>query len=134
MQIFETIRAYVLAFCAYAFVALATVHNLFRSTGPSVTPSPFSIQFPAIVGMLCCAIVLPGLLRKTTNTLEKVVLILTEAVCLLWLANMLPKIGLAWAAIPHEPSFSALLVSAAAVLVGVRLFEVMRQRKADQGV
>jgi hypothetical protein len=128
MQIFKTIRGYALVFCAYALVALATVHNLFRNPGPSVTHSTFSIQLPAIVGMLCCAIVLPGLLRKTTNTLEKVVLVLTEAVCILWLVNVLAKVGLAWAAIPHERYFFASLVCVAALLAGVRLVDVLRQR------
>ena len=128
MRIFKTTRGYALVFCAYALVALATVHNLFRNSGPLVTHSTFSIQLPAIVGMLCCAIVLPGLLRKTTNTLEKVILILTEVVCLLWLVNVLAKVGLAWAAIPCERYCSATLVCVAALLAGARLVDVVRQR------
>jgi len=132
MQIFKTTRGYALVFCAYAFIALATLHNLFRKSGAPITHSPFSTQLPAIVGMLCCAIVLPGLLRKTSNSLERVVLVLTEAICLLWLANVLPKVGLAWAAIPHEHYFSAILVCAVTLLAGVRVLEVVRQPKADQ--
>ena len=134
MQIFKSSRAYALVFCGYALVALATAHNLFRNPGPPVTHSPLSTQVAAIVGMLCCAIALPGLLRKTTNLIERVALVLTEGVCLLWLVNVLPKVGLAWASIPHERYFSAILVCAAAGLAGIRLFEVVRQRKADQAV
>ncbi len=127
MQIFKTTRGYALVFSAYAFIALATLHNLFRKPGASITHSPFSTQIPEIVGMLCCAIVLPGLLRKTSNTIERVVLILTEVVCLLWLANVLPKAGLDWAVIPYEHYFSATLVCASALLAGVRLVGVVRQ-------
>lgn len=133
MQIFKTSRAYALVFCGYTLVAVAAVHSLLRSPGPPVAHSPLSTQIAAIVGMLCCAIVLPGLLRKTTSVLERLALVLTEAVCLLWLVNVLPKIGLAWASIPHERYFSAILVCAAALLAGIRLFGVVLQRKADQG-
>lgn len=128
MQIFKTTRGYALVFCAYVFIALATLHNLFRNPGAPITHSPLSTQIPAIIGMLCCAIALPGLLRKTSNTLERVVLVLTEAVCLLWLANVLPKVGLAWAAIPYEHYFSATLVCVAALLAGIRLVDVVRQQ------
>jgi hypothetical protein len=133
MRILKTTRSYVLIFCTYALVALVSVRNLFRNSSHSVVPPPLSFQIPATVGMVCCAIALPGLLEKTSNTFEKTAIVLTEGVCILWLAGVLPKFGLAWAVIPYYRYFLAILVCVAAALVGVRLFEVLRQQKTDQG-
>ncbi|MFL6428975.1 MAG: hypothetical protein ACJ71S_12075, partial [Acidobacteriaceae bacterium] len=68
---------------------------------------------------------LPILLRKISNRIEQVGIVLTEVLCLLWLANLLAELGVAWAEIPHVRFLSAAVNCAVTVLAGVRTFEVI---------
>jgi hypothetical protein len=132
MQIFRTTRAYVIAFCAYAFNALSSLHHLLSASGQRVTRTPSSSQYPVLAAMLVCALILPGFVGKTSNPLERIVILLTEVVIVLGLINVLPEYGLTWAVIPLERYLSASAVFAAAVFAGVRLFVVVRQRGGER--
>lgn len=132
MRILKTTRSYVLVFSAYAFYALVTLRNVFRSGNHSLVRPPLWFQIPATLGMAICATALLDLLRKTTNRFEKTAIVLTEAVCVLWLAGVLPWIGLSWAAIPYERYLYAILASASATVVGIRLVQVLRRRETNE--
>lgn len=126
MQLFKKRRSYFLAFIAYALDALFSLRDLKKI--PRVHETQFGLfEIPSILGMLCCAIVLPTLVVRTSNTLEKACLILTESIIVLGLANYLPEFGLAWAAIPYVRYIFTLLVCAAALTAGMRLVSVLRE-------
>lgn len=132
MQLFDSVRMYVLAFSVYALVAVEKLYELAKSPAPASTAG-FGVREVLIVFVtICVAGYLIRLLRKTSIRIEQMIIVLTEALCILWLANLLANLGISWAEIPLARGITATVHCAATVLAGVRTFQVEWHRRRAQ--
>ena len=128
MQIFKTTRAYILTFLIFVAITFATVHAALRNADVNGIHTPTLTKVAEVVGMLCCAIVVPQLISKTSVRLEKTVIIVTELICVIWLVDSPHWLGAMKAEISYGNYASMALICAAAVLAGVRLIMVVQRR------
>jgi hypothetical protein len=119
---------YVFLFCLLALITAEKLHQLTRGTSPT-DPGGFDIEHGLVALVtVVMAVYLAILLSKISNLIEQTGIVLTEASCVLWFANLLTQLGVAWAEIPHGRLINAALTSAVTVLAGVRAFQVMWHR------
>jgi hypothetical protein len=119
---------YVLLFCVLAVITTEKLRQLTQSTAHAGTAG-FDIKnvLVALVTVVM-AVYLARLLRKISSRIEQTGIVLTEVLCVLWLANLLTQLGVAWAEIPHGRFLNAAFHCAVTVLAGVRTFQVMWHR------
>lgn len=132
MQLFDSAKMYLFLFCVLALITVEKLRQLTRGEVHSATAG-FNIKtFLLVLITLFMAAYLPILLRKISNRIEQVGIVLTEVLCVLWLAKLLAGLGVGWADIPHGLSISAVFHCAVAVLAGVRVVQVLRHREPAQ--
>ncbi len=130
MQLFDSVKLYVFLFCVLALVTMEKLRQLTQGAAHRGTAG-FDIKSLLLALItLFMAVYLPILLRKISNRIEQLGIVLTEVLCLLWLANLLVELGVAWPEIPYGRFLSAALQCAVTVLAGVRTFEVMWHRSS----
>ena len=132
MQLFDSVGMYVFVFCLYALVGLQKLHELSKSPAVAITTRLSIREILLTLITICMAVCLIGLLRKTSSRIEQAVIILTEVLCVLWLANLLARFGIAWADIPHGRYLTATVDCVAAALIGVRTLQIARHGKRTQ--
>lgn len=134
VQLFDSAKMYAFLFCVLALITVGKLRQLAQGTAHSGTAG-FDIRNLLIALItLFMAVYLPILLRKISNRIEQVGILLTEVLCVLWLANLLADMGIAWAEIPHGLFISAIFHCAITLLAGVRMFQVMWYRSSVQGM
>ena len=132
MQLFDSAKMYVFLFCVLALITVEKLRQLTQNATHAGTVG-FDIKNLLLALItLFMAVYLPILLRKISNRIEQVGIVLTEVLCVLWLANLLAELGVAWAGIPHGRLLSATFHCAVTVLAGVRTFQVMLHRSPAQ--
>jgi hypothetical protein len=126
MRLFDATSTYVYIFCAYALNALVLLFHSTKGSMSSHRPPDLLVLVPMIVGMMLGALLSFSSIRKTSNLIEKSVLILTGAICLLFLVGALPEIGYEWANFSFSHAAFVIVSCVAAVLVGVRVLQLVR--------
>ena len=126
MRLFKATSTYVYIFCAYALNAIALLLHSERSSPSSHKPEDLLVLIPMIVCMMAGAIMSFVSIRNTSIVIEKCALILTGLLCLLFVISTLPGLGYEWAAFPFSRPLFIVISCAAAVLVGVRVLQVIR--------
>lgn len=132
MQIFDSVKMYVFMFFVLVLIAVEQLRQLTKS--PVQAPAGgFDIK-NLLLALITAymAVYLAGLLRKISNRVEQVAIVLIEVLCLLWLANLLAKFGVVWAEIPYGRFIAAAVQCAVTVLAGVRTFQVVWHRRFTQ--
>jgi hypothetical protein len=132
MQLFDSVKMYVFTFCVLALIAVPKVYQL--TTGPAPAPTAgFTINNIVLALItIYLAVYLAGLLRRLSSRIEQIATVLVEVACILWLANWLTTVGIAWADIPHSRFLSATVHCVVTVLAGVRAFQVAWHRRRTQ--
>jgi hypothetical protein len=131
VQLFDSVKMYVFAFCVYALVAAEKLYELIN--GPAARDlSAGRGGVLLIILTVCVAIYLIGLLRKTSNKLERAVIMFTELLCVLEVISLIQNMGVTWAEIPANSNVIAVVHSLATVLAGVRTFQVIRHHRSTQ--
>ena len=132
MQLFDSAKMYVFAFCLFVLITVANVRHLTKSPLP-VPVAGSGIENIVIAFItLCLAAYLAGLLRKLSSRIEQIAVVLFEVSCMLDLADWLANLGMAWAKIPHYLSISEILYYALTGLAGVRAVQVLWSRRNAQ--
>jgi hypothetical protein len=131
MQLFDSAKMYVFVFCAYALFALLMLYEAIW--GVDVVPTASFVVQDYMDGLatLFIAVYLPVLVRKTSNSIEIAVIVLTEVMCVIAFARLLAKFGITWAIIPYERNVMTVFQCIAAALAGVRTFAVVRNNRMD---
>lgn len=99
----------------HAIVRRATVSTTGAGGHPSITK---------IIAAFSCMLVFISVLKRSTNALERIVMILTSVFFFLWALGMLSAYGCKWASVPYNLMISAAISAFAAALVGLRAFQV----------
>jgi hypothetical protein len=128
MQLFDSVKIYVFVFCLGAIIAVEKLHQL-TSGRRLVSASGSGVEniVYAIITIFML-LYLPVLLRKLSNRIEQIAIGLVEVACVLWLADWLAGIGIAWVAVPHNLFLASITHCAIAVLAGVRTLQVVWHR------
>ena len=132
MQLFDSVKLYVFAFALSAFIAVEKLRHLAKGSLSESGTRLDTMSLLLTLVTVCIAVYLAGLLRKLSSRIEQAGIVLVEVLCVLWLANLLVKFGVAWAEIPHSPFVSATIHCAITVLAGVRTFQVVWHRRRTQ--
>ena len=129
MRLFNSVKMYVFVFCLLAFIAVVKLSQLTRSPA-QVSTANFDIDnlLTALVTIFI-AVYLAILLRKLSNKIEQVAIVLIELQCILWFANLLAKFGIAWAEVPHYRIFDTTVHCLITALAGMRTFQVVMHRR-----
>lgn len=129
VQLFDSIKMYLFLFCLLALTAVEKIRQLILGTIRARTDR-FEVRDLLLTCLtLFMAAYLPILFRSISNGIEQVGIVLTEGLCVLWLANQSAKMGITWAGIPHAAFVSTTLHCALAALAGVRVLQSLRQGK-----
>jgi hypothetical protein len=132
MQLFDSAKMYVFVFFLSAFFLAAKLHLLINGqVQPSTTGLGVKDAVNALI-TICFAAYSVELLRKLTSRIEQVAVVLYVGSCILWLVNLLAKLGIAWAPIPHSLLVSAAIYSSITALAGVRTLQVLFHPKPAQ--
>ena len=134
MRLFDATSTYVYIFCAYALNALFLLLHSTNSPMSSHRSPDFLVLVPMIVGMTFGASLSFVSTRKTSSMIEKTVLILTGVLCLLFLISVLPKAGYEWANFPFSHAIFVTVSCVAAVLTGIRVFQLVRFSKENSAL
>jgi hypothetical protein len=132
VQLFRSSNDYVNVFCGYVLFAFSEIYVL---AFPDVAflgvnhDSRLSTYLNFVITVVL-AVYLALAWRKTSNSIERTVIALTGADCIVGLTRMLYVFRVPWAGIPYERIISAALFCIAAALAGIRTFEVRRLEKA----
>lgn len=129
MQLFDSAKMYVFLFCVLALITVEKLRQLSQGATHAGTAGFDVKNLLLVLGTLFMAVYLPILLRKISNRIEQVGIVLTEVLCLLWLANLLAEMGVAWAEIPHGLVLNATFHCAVSLLAGVRTIQVLLYRQ-----
>jgi hypothetical protein len=132
MQLFDSAKIYLFIFGVLALIAMEKLRQL---TGGKVHPGTAGLSISTILLVLITlfmAAYLPVLLGKISNRIEQLGIVLTEVLCVLWLAELLAGLGVGWASVPYDLLISALLYCAVAILAGVRVIQVLRRGNPAQ--
>jgi hypothetical protein len=132
MQLFDSAKVYLFVFCMLVLSAIGKLHQLIRGALHSGAAGLTAKTFLLALITFFMAAYLPILLRKISNRIEQMGIVLTEVLCVLWLGELLTDLGARWADIPHGPSISAVANCIVAVLAGVRAVQVLRHREQSQ--
>jgi glucose uptake protein GlcU len=124
MRLFKTRRMYVYAACVYGLNALYLVVHSVKKTIPIHRTPSLSIVLPQAIGMLLLAILALAAIRKTSSAIEKSVLTLTGAICILFLMSVLYALGCSWADFPFSHLMFVAISCAAALLASWRVLQV----------
>ena len=131
MRMFKTARGYVGVCCICVLFALWSLHGIGRQPLPA-QHVPFLVTDMSVFNVLeilfvlYIVVVLVGLVRKISNHVERAIIALAVAMCVIVLVEILPKVGLAMISIPYEHHVSFVIECVAATLVGIRAFTVAR--------
>lgn len=125
MRVLKKTSDYFLVFCLYVFLSWGAFYIIPVSSTSSTSRLSLWYWIPATIGMLCLTMILLGMFRRTSVVIEKVVIALTEVVCILWLARSPQQFGLSWVVVPYANYISTAAVWSAAVLTGIRLISVI---------
>ena len=132
VQLFDSAKMYAFLFCVLALITAEKFRQLTEGA-THVAPVGFDIKNLLLVLVtVVLAVYLARLLRKISNRIEQVGIVLTEVLCVFWLANFLTEFGVAWAEIPHGRLLSAIFHCAVTVLAGVRTFQVLLHHGSAQ--
>ena len=132
MQLFDSVKMYVFVFCLLAFIAEVKLSQLIGNPAPAPTANfDIEILLTALV-TLFIAVYLIVLLRKLSNRIEQVAIVLIELQCILWFVNLLAKFGIVWADILHYRIFDTSVHCLITTLAGVRTFQVVWHRRHFQ--
>jgi hypothetical protein len=129
MRLFKETSTYVYIFLAYALNALFLLLHSAKEPLASPKPPDLLVFIPMIVGMMAGAVMSFVSIRNTSIFVEKGVLILTGLLCLLFVISTLPRLGYGWAAFPFSRPLFIVISCVAAVLVGVRVLQLVRFSK-----
>jgi hypothetical protein len=124
MRLFDSAWIYVLLFCVLMFITVEKLHQL--ATG-AIHSDSRGLNVERVMVTLVTVVMagyMPILIRRTSNRLEQVGIVLTELLCVLWFATLLASQGAEWAQIPHSAYLSAALNCAITLIAGVRVFQV----------
>jgi hypothetical protein len=128
VRLFDSAKMYVFLFCVLALITTEKLRQLTQSPAHAGTVR-FDIENVLLaLATVVMAVYLAKLLREISNRIEQAGIILTVVSCVLWLANLLAELGVAWAEIPHSRFLSAAICCAVTALAGVRTFQVMGHR------
>ena len=132
MQLFDSAKVYIFVFCILTLSAMGKLNQLIRgivyTSATGLTTRTFLL---ALITFVMAAYLLV-LLRTISNSIEKVGIVLTEVLCVLWLGQLLTGLGARWADIPYGPAISTFFNCVVAVLAGVRAVQVLRHREPSQ--
>jgi hypothetical protein len=126
VTMFETTRAYVIAFILYVLCLLPMIRAGLRREWFLHAPNTHP-QLINVIGALFCLVFFISLIKKTNNLIEKYALISTIAVCVLWMLNILAAYGLQWLLVPANFAVSTGAAAIATALVGVRAIQSLRK-------
>lgn len=119
-------RTYVALFLAYLANA---VYALYVSIHPSAplhqhVTKP-GVLIPFLTGDLLLLVLIPVELKRARLLIERTALVFTEAIIVLCFVGNLHELGVSWCVIPLGNSLLAIISSIAAVLIGVRMVQVL---------
>jgi hypothetical protein len=123
MRIFQTLRAYVLAFVAY----LASLLIMIRAFEKQSTLAEGAAKHPSIIKVIVamfCSIFFLSLFKRSRNFLERIVLIVSSLFFILWTLETLSGYGYGWAVIPNNLTVSLTVCAVATAIAGIRTVQV----------
>lgn len=127
MLLLKAPRNYIIAFVAYAanafYVLRLSLWHGFNSTMPMPQRG---VLIPSVVGVSFFALILPALVKDTSSAVERAVILLTEILLILYLAEALYALGFRWALVPLDQVMFTIFSCGAALLAGLRMLQVMR--------
>ncbi len=128
MRLFSSSKYYIIATGVYVLSAFMRLYSIL--VGFRVVPTvSFAVQ-DIMTGLITVilAVYLVSLVRKTSIRIERTVIILTIAGCVVLLAKLLARYGITWFAIPYESWIQTTIDCIAAMLAIVRTSAVVRNR------
>jgi hypothetical protein len=134
MRLFKENKIYAYAFCVYALNALFLLQHSVRKSTPTHKLPAFSVLVLQCICMLLIAVIAFAAIRKTSNAVEKTVLVLTGIICLLFLLNVISQLGFSWASFPFSHVVFVSISCAAALLAGWRALEVTTSFRRNSSV
>jgi hypothetical protein len=129
MRLFDATSTYLYIFFAYALNALFLLFHSAKAPTSFHGPPDLLVLIPKVASMVFGVALSFASIRKTSSLIERVVLILTGALCCLFLVSVLSEVGFEWAGFPRSHSAFVIVSCAAAVLAGIRVFQLMRFSK-----
>lgn len=116
---------YVFSFCLFLLITVEKLHKVTGGGRSIAFQNHFGpIGILADVFTLCLAIYLVVLMRKVTNKIERLGMLLLEAICALWFLNLLHNLGIGWASIPYGSHLVASIYGLLTLLAGIRTAQV----------
>jgi hypothetical protein len=125
MRLFKTNQVYVYASCVYALNAIFLLCHSPKVSAPMHKTSPLFTVAPQMVGMALLAFLAFSYIRNTSSAIEKVVLLLTCILCVMFLAGSLSGFGFGWARIPSAHPIFVTISCAVALLATWRTLQIM---------
>jgi hypothetical protein len=125
MTIFETLRAYAIALGLYILSSLYMLHAVTKRASPS---SSSATHHPSVVNLLValfCVIFFFSVLKRSSNVLEKIVMVVSSLFFVLWALSILSEYGYAWATVPQNSMVSLGVCVLATILVAVRTLQLV---------
>ena len=129
MNIFQTPRAYVGTFAAYAASLLIMIRAFLRRSHASGV----SVRHPSTINILLalfCVIFFISLFRRSDNLVERIALTFSSLFFLLWALETLSGFGFPWLSLNDSLAASLVLCGLATLVVGIRTVQVAMGRKA----
>jgi Gpi18-like mannosyltransferase len=131
MRLFRSKGTYIYLVCVYAINALFLLFHAVRKQAPLQT-TPLLTVVPQVIGMLLIAVIVLMAMRRTSSVLEKSVLVLTSAICVLFIASVVKSHGYNLPSPLYSHSVFVAVSCGAALLAGWRLLEVAVTERAEK--
>jgi hypothetical protein len=125
MTIFESLRAYAIALGVYFLSSLYMLHAVTKRASAS---SSSATHHPSVVNLLValfCVVFFLSVLKRSSNILEKVVMVVSSLFFALWVLSILSAYGYGWAAVPQNMMVSVAVCVLATILVAVRTLQLV---------
>jgi hypothetical protein len=132
MKLFNATRAYVAVFLVYALATFNVAHHSATRVGhPHGSSNPTLLAMA--VGSPYCVILLLWLIRRTTNWIERAVLVLSAAFFLTFFLDVLHQLGFVSAAVPSHHAVSFVIICLATLLIGARILQLLTYHRKENG-
>ena len=121
---FESKRAYNIAFTVYLLCLLAMIYETVKATPMPLGYSAPRSSFTKMLAAITCLVFFMSVLNRSSDALEKSVLILSSLFFLLWASDSAAASGYQWAYIPNNLMISTIILAFATAIVGLRAIQV----------
>jgi len=132
LRVFDSSGMYLFTCCFFAVVALAKLLHIGKDAARLAGPPSNFQRVIVVLGTLYLAAYLPILLRRISNRVEQLAIVLLEISCVLWLAKFLATVGAGWAKIPYSDQLQTIVACLVAILAAVCWLQIAQESTRSQ--